>query len=59
MGTVLRKPTGDSQTDSGFEPLLPCGNGPLCLEAGGFRLVISRPIDMELLRQVIGILKTA
>ena len=56
---ALKKTPDLSQPESGFEPLLPCGNGTLCLEVGGCRLVLARPIDLELLRQVIAILKTA
>jgi hypothetical protein len=56
---ALRKSQPETQVEPGFDPLLPCGAGSLCLEVGGCRLVIGRPIDTELLRQVVAILKSA
>ena len=56
---ALRKAHLETTAEPGFEPLIPCRTGSLCLEVGGCRLVIGRPIDVELLRQVVGILKTA
>ncbi len=56
---ALRKSHPETTVEPGFEPLIPCSAGSLCLEVAGCRLVIGRPIDMELLRQVVGILKTA